>query len=281
MRFAFKTAPQNTSWADMLAVWEAADDIDVFESGWLFDHFYPIFSDSTGPCLEGWVSLAALAQATRRLRMGVLVTGIHYRHPALLANMAATLDIISGGRLEIGIGAGWNQQESGAYGIELGDLRQRSDRFEEACQVITSLLANTTTDFGGEYYKLVQARCEPKPVQSPVPVCIGGSGERRTLRTAARFAQHWNFVGGTPEDFARKREVLHHHCKDVGRDPSEILLSGHVALGPNDEPGPAVETAARLFDNGMDLAIFQLRPPHRPDVLEPLAEAVVAAFSPG
>ena len=120
MRFAFKTSPQNTTWGDMLAVWKAADDIELFESGWTFDHFYPIFSDSTGPCLEGWVTLTALAQATRRLRLGTLVTGIHYRHPAVLANMATTLDIVSGGRLEIGIGAGWNEEESGAYGVELG-----------------------------------------------------------------------------------------------------------------------------------------------------------------
>jgi hypothetical protein len=114
MRFAFKTSPQNTTWPDMLAVWKEADDIEIFESGWTFDHFYPIVSDSAGPCLEGWMTLAALAQATRRLRLGTLVTGIHYRHPAVLANMAATLDIVSGGRLELGIGAGWNEEESGA-----------------------------------------------------------------------------------------------------------------------------------------------------------------------
>src|SRR5580700_10827550 len=199
MRFAFKTAPQNTTWPDMLAVWKEADDIGIFESGWTFDHFYPIFSDSAGPCLEGWTTLTALAQATRRLRMGTLVTGIHYRHPAVLANMAATLDIVSAGRLELGIGAGWNEEESGAYGIELGTPRERSDRFEEACEVITSLLSRETTTFKGSYYQLTEAWCEPKPVQRPLPICIGGSGEKRTLRTAARFAQHWNFVGGTPE----------------------------------------------------------------------------------
>src|ERR1700754_2541209 len=120
MRFAFKTSPQNTTWTSMLAVWQAADDIDVFESGWTFDHFYPIFSDSTGPCLEGWTTLPALAQATTRRRLAPLVTGIHSRPPAVLANMAAALDVISGGRLELGIGAGWNQEESGAYGPELG-----------------------------------------------------------------------------------------------------------------------------------------------------------------
>src|SRR3954464_7962357 len=174
MRFAFKTAPQNTTWADMLAVGRAADDIGLFESGWTFDHFYPIFSDSTGPCLEGWVTLAALAQATTRLRLGTLVTGIHYRHPAVLANMAATFDIVCGGRLELGIGAGWNEEESGAYGIELGTLRQRSDRFEEACEVIVSLLANEVTTFSGQYYTLTEARNEPKGPQQPMPICIGG-----------------------------------------------------------------------------------------------------------
>ncbi|EUA56761.1 luciferase-like monooxygenase family protein [Mycobacterium xenopi 4042] len=167
MRFAFKTSPQNTTWADMLAVWKAADDIDVYESGWTFDHFYPIFSDSTGPCLEGWTTLTALAQATTRLRLGTLVTGIHYRHPAVLANMVAALDIISNGRLELGIGAGWNEEESGAYGIELGSIRERMDRFEEACQVLTSLLSQETTDFDGKYYQLKAARNEPKGPQRP------------------------------------------------------------------------------------------------------------------
>ena len=219
MRFAFKTAPQHTTWDSMLAVWRAADDIEVFESGWTFDHFYPIYSDSTGPCLEGWVTLTALAQATSRLRMGTLVTGIHYRHPAVLANMAATLDIVSGGRLEIGIGAGWNEEESGAYGIALGTPKERSDRFEEACEVIVGLLSNETTSFKGAFFELTEARCEPKPVQRPhPPICVGGSGEQRTLRTAARFAQHWNFVGGTVEEFRHKRDVLHQHCADVGRD---------------------------------------------------------------
>src|ERR1700739_2974794 len=134
MRFAFKTSPQNTTWARMLAVWQGSGDIDVVEAGWTFDHFYPIFSDSSGPCLEGWTTLTALAQATRRLRLGTLVTGIHYRHPAVLANMASALDIISGGRLELGIGAGWNEEESGAYGIELGTPAQRSDRVDERCE---------------------------------------------------------------------------------------------------------------------------------------------------
>src|SRR6201993_3670318 len=153
MRFAFKTSPQNTTWSDMLAVWREADDIDVYESGWTFDHFYPIFSDSEGSCMEGWITLTALAQATQRLRLGTLVTGIHYRHPAVLANMTAALDIISDGRLEVGIGAGWNEEESGAYGIELGTIKERMDRFEEACQVLIGLLSGDTTDFDGTFYQ--------------------------------------------------------------------------------------------------------------------------------
>jgi F420-dependent oxidoreductase-like protein len=274
MRFAFKTAPQNTTWAAMLDVWRAADDIELFESGWTFDHFYPIFTDDpAGPCLEGWVTLTALAQATRRLRLGTLVTGIHYRHPAVLANMAATLDIISGGRLEVGIGAGWNQQESGAYGIELGTPKERSDRFEEACEVITALLSQPVTTFKGSYYEITDAYCNPKPVQQPhPPICIGGSGEKRTLRTAARFAQHWNFVGGTPEQFAHSRDVLHQHCADIGRDPAEILLSAHVQF--NGDPAATAATAAALGEVGLELAIVTMRPPHSAAVLEPIATAL-------
>ncbi len=275
MRFAFKTAPQHTTWSDMLAVWQEADQIEVFESGWSFDHFYPIFSDSSGPCLEGWTTLAALAQATRRLRLGIMVTGIHYRHPAVLANMAAAVDIVSGGRLELGIGAGWNEEESGAYGLPLGTPAERSDRFEEACQVLVGLLSQETTTFDGRYYQLREARNEPKGPQRPhPPICIGGSGEKRTLRTTARYAQHWNFVGGSPEEFAHKRDVLYAHCAEIGRDPGEITLSSHVALGPNGEVEPAISSALALGEQGLDLAVFQLRPPHTPAALGPLAEAL-------
>jgi alkanesulfonate monooxygenase SsuD/methylene tetrahydromethanopterin reductase-like flavin-dependent oxidoreductase (luciferase family) len=195
----------------------------------------------------------------------------------VLANMAATIDIISGGRLELGIGAGWNEQESGAYGIELGGPRERSDRFEEACQVLVSMLSQETTDFAGHYYQLTDARCEPKGPQRPhPPILIGGSGERRTLRTAARYAQHWNFVGGTPEEFARKRDVLFGHCRDIGRDPREITLSSHVwlASGSARDIGQAVDAVAALAAEGLDLAIIYLLPPLTPAVLASAAEAL-------
>jgi F420-dependent oxidoreductase-like protein len=275
VRFGFKTSPQDTTWDAMREVWQAADDIDVFESGWTSDHFYAIHGcDPSGPRLEGWITLTALAQATRRLRMGTLVTGIHYRPPAMLANMAATLDIVSGGRLELGIGAGWNEQESCAYGIDLGTAAQRSDRLEEACQVLAGLLSpQETTTFKGRYYELTDARCSPKPVQQPhPPICVGGSGEKRTLRTAARFAQHWNFDGGTPEQFSRAREVLHQHCADAGRDPAEILLSGQVPF--TGDPAETAAAAMALGAAGAGLAIVYLPPPHTPAVLESLASAL-------
>jgi F420-dependent oxidoreductase-like protein len=282
MRFAFKTSPQNTTWADMLAVWREAEDIELYESGWLFDHFYPIWSpqkaaDPRDPCLEGWTALTALAQATTRLRLGMLVTGIHYRHPAVLANMAATIDIISGGRLELGVGAGWNEQESGAYGIPLGTPRERSDRFEEACQVLIGLLSQESTDFQGSFYQLTDARCEPKGPQRPhPPLVVGGNGERRTLLTAARYAQHWNFLGGPVEDFTRKRDILYAHCQDVGRDPKEITLSSHIWLsgGSPDEIARVVDDAAKFGEAGLDLAIIYLQPPLTPAVLAPLAQAL-------
>jgi len=274
MRFAFKTSQQHTTWPDMLAVWKEADDIDVFESGWTFDHFYPIFSDHTGPCLEGWVTTTALAQATKRLRIGVLVTGNVYRHPAVLANMAASLDVISDGRLELGLGAGWNQQECDAYGIELPPLRERFDRFDEAVEVIVKLLTETTADFDGTHYRLKEAYNEPKPVQKPhPPIVIGGGGEKRTLRTVAKWAQHWNVPGGGVDEYVRKRDVLHRHCADIGRDPSEIMTSTHLLLDP-DNLDAVVSEAKAFADADLDLGIVYLPPPHTPAILEPLAEAL-------
>ncbi len=273
MRFAFRTAPQNTTWAQICTFWREADDIEVFESGWTFDHFYPIFSDSRGPCLEGWTVMTALAQATTRLRFGTLVTGVHHRHPAVLANMATALDIISGGRLELGIGAGWNEEESTAYGIPLGTPSERSDRFEEGCEVLTGLLSQEMTSFSGKYYQLTDARNEPKGVQRPhPPICIGGNGEKRTLRTAARFAQHWSFLGGTPQEFAHKRDVLHAHCNDLGRDPSEILLSSPVIF--DGDVGATAASAVALREVGLGLAIIAVRPPFDPAILEPLASVL-------
>jgi len=164
MRFAIKTRPEHQTWEELRDAWLAADEIPLFESAWNWDHFYPLTPDYAGPNFEAWTMLAAMAQATRRIRIGCQVTGMIYRHPAVLANMAATVDIISGGRLELGLGAGWNQMECDAYGIDLPPLKERFDRFDEGVEAIVRLLSQTTTTFAGQYVKLTEARCEPKPV---------------------------------------------------------------------------------------------------------------------
>ena len=238
MRFGIKTAPQHTTWDAMLDVWRAADDIELFESAWNFDHFYPIFSDSDGPCLEAWTMLAAMAQATRRVRIGCQVTGMIYRHPAVLANMGATVDIISNGRLDFGIGAGWNELEHSAYGIPLYAPGERIRRLGEACAVIRRMWTEEAPDYDGQYYQLKGARCEPKPIQQPhPPFVIGGGGEKLTLRVTAEYADIWNYGGGTPEEFTHKSGVLDEHCRAIGRDPATIARSVQVGTDPADLPG--------------------------------------------
>jgi F420-dependent oxidoreductase-like protein len=234
MRFAIATG-QATPWDALCALWEAADKESLWESAWTGDHFYPFLSDPSGPCLEGWTSLAALSQRTSRLRMGVLVSGMPHRHPAILAKMTAAADVVSGGRLELGLGAAWYQMECDAYGIELGSVRIRMDRFAEGVEVIHSLLTQPTTSFSGRYYHLSDARCEPKPLQVPhPPIVIGGVGEQRTAAVVARWGDHWNLGFVRPEDLGRKLDALAGHCAEIGRDPGEIAVSVVVrTAGPH------------------------------------------------
>lgn len=259
----------------MLDVWREADGIELFESAWNFDHFEPIFSDRSGPCLEAWTMLAAMAAHTSRLRLGCQVTGMPYRHPSVLANMIATTDIVSGGRLIVGLGAGWNADESRALGIHLPPLRERFDQFEEGVQVIIGLLSQERTSFDGQHFTLHDAWCEPKPIQRPhPPIAVGGNGERRTLRIVARYAQHWNSTAPDVAVWQQKRAVLERHCADVGRDPSEIELSVNVRLGPTDDPRAAQPKVAAWKEAGADVCIVYLGTPHSPAVLAPLAEAL-------
>jgi F420-dependent oxidoreductase-like protein len=275
VRFAIKTRPEHTTWADIRDVWLAADEIPIFESAWNWDHFYPLTGDLTGPNLEGWTMLAALAQATSRIRLGCQVTGMIYRHPAVLANMAATTDIISGGRLELGLGAGWNSYECDAYGIELPPLRERFDRFDEGVEAIVRLLSQETTTFPGRFVQLTEARCEPKPVQRPhPPVTIGGVGKKRTLRTVARWAQQWNAIAQSPEQWLELKEVLAGHCAAIGRDVNEITCSVNVRIDPATGLEPVVTTAAAYRDAGVNLIIVNLPHHAKPDSLKPLAEAL-------
>jgi F420-dependent oxidoreductase-like protein len=279
MRFGISTAPERTSWDWLLDVWRRADELEIFESGWTFDHFYPLFGDSTEDCMEGWITLAALLQQTERLRGGVLVTGMIYRHPGVLANMASTLDIISKGRLELGVGAGWNEEECEAYGIQLGTMKERFDRFEEGLAVLTGLLTQDRTTFEGRYYRVKDAMNNPKGPQQPLPICIGGAGLRRTLPLVARYAHHWNY--GSPkmsiEDFAMRLEVLHEACVAEGRDPAEITVSTLVRYTGNVDELVAEATAYR--DAGVDLGIVVLPKSEDPSILGRIAEGL-APLSP-
>jgi F420-dependent oxidoreductase-like protein len=275
MRFAVKTRPEHQSWAEIRAVWLAADEIELFESAWNWDHFYPLTGDPSGPNLEGWTMLAALAEATSRIRIGCQVSGMIYRHPALMANMAATTDVISGGRLELGLGAGWNQQECDAYGIELPPLRERFDRFDEGIEAIVALLTQPAATFGGRYVQLTNAYCEPKPVQRPhPPITIGGKGKRRTLRTTARWAQQWNAITQSPDEWLDLKQTLLAHCADLGRDPAEITCSANVRLDGETEAD--IDAVCKVIEGyraaGADLAVIGLPNHCSPEVLAPLAE---------
>lgn len=277
-RYAIKTPPQHSDWESILTFWREADEIDLFETAWNFDHFYPLYGDMNGPCMEGWVTLAALAQATSRIRIGCMVHGMHYRHPAVTANMAASLDIISGGRLNLGLGAGWFEPESQAYGIDLGTLAERFDRFDEGVRVIVDLLTQNTTSFDGKYFRLADAYCEPKPVQKPhPPIVIGGTGERRTLATVARHAQMWDALRIAPEDWLRKRDVLAAHCEDAGRDLAEITTSTHLMFSSESDMGRLADEAAELHAVGVDVVVFSMRAPFDVHGLEALTTALQAA----
>ena len=272
MRYAFATSPQRTTWDWLLAVWRIADELPTFESGWTFDHLYPIMGDPTEDCLEGWITLTALLHETARLRGGVLVTGMVYRHPGVLASMASTLDITSGGRLELGIGAGWNEEECDAFGIDLGTMQERFDRFEEGLAVLASLLTNERTTFDGAYYELNEAMNNPKPLQSPLPICIGGTGKKRTLPLAARYASHWNFGGSDIAAFTECRRVLHESCERIGRDPSEITCSTLVRYeGDADAMRRNIDAVQRA---GSDLAIVSIRKTDPPDTIASVAAAI-------
>lgn len=276
MKFGVKTRPEHITWSHMRSLWVAADGIDVFDSAWNWDHFYPLTGDLDGDNLEGWTTLAALADATSRIRIGVQVSAMPYRHPALLANIAATLDIISEGRLELGIGAGWNEMETTAYGIDLLPMKQRFDRFDEGTQILIGLLRDEWTDFQGEHYTITHARCEPKPVQRPhPPIVIGGKGPKRTLRAVALWAQQWNAITASVEEWLALKDVLIERCAEVGRDPREIECSINVFLPPaDDDLGPALEKVAAYADAGADIAVLGLPQDASPAYLERLAAAV-------
>ncbi len=274
LRFGIKTAPQNTTYEDMLRVWLEADTIPIIEHAWVFDHFIPLGPDPTGQCLEGWTLLAALAARTQRLRVGVMVTGNTYRHPAVLANMAATIDNISRGRLDFGIGAGWNELEHEMYNIPLYAPGERIHRLGEACEVVKRLWTETPANFDGKYYQLKNAYCEPKPVQKPYPpIVIGGGGEKLTLRVVAQYADIWNFAGGPIDMFQHKNTVLDEHCAAIRRDPSTIERSVQLVINPNNLQETR-EITRSFIEVGATHIILNLRAPYPEGIVQRLADEV-------
>jgi F420-dependent oxidoreductase-like protein len=254
MRFSY-WANAGQTWQELLDGCQHAEATG-WDGIWVPDHFMPPAggfgpeddsddSAEMGTILEAWSVLAGLAVAVPRVRLGAMVSGNTYRHPAVLANMAATVDHISGGRLVVGIGAGWQENEHQRYGLELGSVSERSDRFEEACEILTMLFSRDRTTFSGEYYQLDGAPMEPKPIQNPLPLMIGGGGEKRTLRTVARFATEWN-VWGRPDDLRHKISVLERHCEEVDRDPAEIQKSAVGVLVFTDTDEEAAELQSNL-----------------------------------
>ena len=229
MRFGLFTAMGAQTWPGVLELWRHSES-----TGWdiacVTDHFFPNTEEREGAMLESWSTLSALAALVPRIRIGTIVLGNTYRHPAVLAKMAAQVDIISGGRLILGIGAGWQQNEHVGYGIPFYTMRERLDRLAEACTVMKALWTNRRSDFQGRYYQLSDAPLDPKPVQDPHPeLMIGGGGERITLRIVAEHADHWNIWGG-PQVLAHKGTILDRHCARVGRDPNSIKRSANMAL---------------------------------------------------
>jgi len=229
IRFGIQTAQQNIEWEQLRRFWEKADGWG-YHSLWVFDHFYPIFSpDPAGPCFEGWTLLSALSQNTKRARIGALVNGNTYRNPCLIAKMAATLDNVSGGRLNLGIGAGWFEGEHRSLGFDFKTLGGRLQGLEESCQIIKGMFTQEKTTLNGKHYNVVDAICNPKPVQKNLPLMIGGHGEKVLLKIVARHADMWNMGNADATEMKRLIGVIERHGDTVGRNTDEIEKT--LALG--------------------------------------------------
>jgi F420-dependent oxidoreductase-like protein len=234
--------PQNTTWEALRDAALVADGAG-FETVWTWDHFYALAGDEEKPNFESTTILGALSSLTKNAKLGALVQGVTYRHPAIIANVSATHDHVSNGRAICGIGAAWNQTEHKAYGIDLGTPGERSRRFSEAAKIIRALLDGERVTFKGKYYQLNKAVLNTRPIQKRLPIMIGGAGEQKTLRTVARYADMWHAFG-TPEVMKHKIEVLRTHCSEVGRDPNEIEVWGGQWICVRDD----AEEARQVLD---------------------------------
>jgi alkanesulfonate monooxygenase SsuD/methylene tetrahydromethanopterin reductase-like flavin-dependent oxidoreductase (luciferase family) len=298
--FGIKTSQSGLGYAEILRTWREADALPAFTDAWLWDHLVPLRGPVTTAALESWTLLAALAAQTSRLRMGVIVTSNRIRPPAVLAKMAATVDIIAGGRLVLGIGAGGSaladpgyaqlvRREYGAYGIEVVPPGEAVAALEEACMLIRRLWTDDQPfDFDGRCYRLTGAICEPKPVQLPgPPVMIGAGGERSALRVVARHADIWASPTRTAAEFRHKNAVLDEHCAAIGRDPAQITRSAQVFFSASEPaggdarlPGPAAarEMIQELIEAGArHIVLAAVGMPSAAWVAEDIIDPVLAA----
>ena len=229
MRIGLDTAQHQLLWLELVQRVQFAESAG-FDGAWVFDHFTPLYGDPKGPCLEGWTLLAGLAAVTSRIRLGVLVTGVTYRHPAILATEAITVDHISHGRLEIGMGAAWHQPEHEALGVPFPPIKERAERLEEGVQVMRLLMTKDGASFKGHHYRLDHASYHPRPVQQPhPPIWIGAGGERLMLPIVARQADAWHAFG-SEETMVAKSRLLDQLAEKAGRDPKAILRSASLSL---------------------------------------------------
>jgi F420-dependent oxidoreductase-like protein len=292
--FGVHTGLQDISVDKLRAAWR---HIEALGFDWIsvWDHFYAAtgrVEDTSS--LEAVAMHTALALETSRVRCGSLVYSIGFRHPTVLAKAVTAVDLLSGGRAAIGLGAGWNEVEYRAYGIDFPDARSRLEQLEEGAACVRGLLHDEVTSFEGRWFTLHEARNEPRPLQARLPIWIGGGGERRTLRIAARCADGWNVPFMSPDTFARKRAVLHEHCAAVGRDPGEIACAVNVGLAWSEDslraqfgaiadvvrPGVLGGSVAEVVDRvgqyaaaGADQVNLALRAPFDFDAVERFADA--------
>jgi F420-dependent oxidoreductase-like protein len=281
VRFGVQLRPERVAYRDLAETWRAADDAG-YDALFVFDHFVPISGDPAGACHEGWTLLAALAAQTRRAQVGVLVTGNTYRHPAILAKMAATVDHVSGGKLILGIGAGWFEPEHRFYGIPFYTPGERARRFGEAVEVVKLLFTRDRTTFAGRYYQLADAPLEPKPVQRPhPPILVGGMGPKLVQPVAARHADIWHFFpkGESPEESRAIIRRFDELCRSLGRDPATVEKS--ISLRAEGLRGSVTEVrdrVRRLVDAGVGLFVVGMPAPYDRTLLERFAGEVMPSL---
>lgn len=281
--FGIMTAPMQVDYHDILRVWQEADAIPEIEHAWLFDHLMPIGGNPDGPAYEGWTLLSALATQTRRLRLGLLVTSNRFRPPAMLAKIAATVDVVSGGRLDFGIGAGSRpdhplaRREYEAHGLPFHDFAHSVGSLAEACTVIRRLWTETEPfDFDGTYVQLTGAFCEPKPVQRPSPPILIGGRSSATLRVVAEHADLWNIPGGDIDDVVRRSTLLDRYCAEIGRDPASITRSIYLPVS-YDQPRKTREAITEAVAAGFQHIVLGLPAPYPANVARWVADELVTA----